>query len=435
MIKAAFLVPHPPLIIPEVGGGRQTGIQKTIEAFEKAANITAAKNPDVIVYITPHGAIYRDFIQISRNASASGDFSPFGASSVSLEASYDQELARELSKICGEEGFPAGIDQETPGALDHGVLIPMYFMKSAGVERPCLRIAVSGLDMERHYHFGQLLMKTLSRLNKTAVIIASGDLSHKLIAEGPYGFDPNGPVFDGKIQEILKTGRYTELLGLDAGMCGQAAECGLRPLTVMAGAVEGLTGRSSLFSYEGPFGVGYGVGGFVEENLYVHIARKSLEAYVESERTLSLGEDIDVPENISGTQAGVFVSLHKNGELRGCIGTTSPSTDSVAQEIIQNAVSAGTSDPRFPPVTTDELEYLDYNVDVLSPAEKIYRLDQLDVHRYGCIVTSGFQRGLLLPNLEGVETVEQQLAICLEKAGIPPKSNYTMERFEVVRYY
>jgi AmmeMemoRadiSam system protein A len=128
------------------------------------------------------------------------------------------------------------------------------------------------------------------------------------------------------------------------------------------------------------------------------------------------------------------VSLKKHGRLRGCIGTISPVEPSVAEEIIRNAVSAGTGDPRFDPVEEDELDSLVYSVDVLGDAENISSMDELDAKRYGVIVTKGYRRGLLLPNLEGVDTPEQQVAIALQKAGIPANDKYSMERFEVVRH-
>ena len=137
---------------------------------------------------------------------------------------------------------------------------------------------------------------------------------------------------------------------------------------------------------------------------------------------------------MTGKQAGVFVSLKKHGSLRGCIGTISPVTQSIAKEILRNAVSSGTEDPRFPPVTKDELDELIYSVDVLGEAESITDKSELDVKRYGVIVTAGRKRGLLLPNLDGVDTIEQQLSIARKKAGIYDNEKVSMERFEVVRH-
>jgi AmmeMemoRadiSam system protein A len=142
----------------------------------------------------------------------------------------------------------------------------------------------------------------------------------------------------------------------------------------------------------------------------------------------------NLPKEMLQAKAGVFVSLKKHGELRGCIGTISHTTDNIAQEIMRNAISAGTGDPRFFPVQEDELDELQYSVDVLMKPEAIDSVDQLDVKRYGVIVRSGYKSGLLLPNLEGVDTVEEQLEIVLQKAGIGRNENYKMERFEVIRH-
>ncbi|WP_300957931.1 AmmeMemoRadiSam system protein A, partial [Faecalibaculum rodentium] len=137
----------------------------------------------------------------------------------------------------------------------------------------------------------------------------------------------------------------------------------------------------------------------------------------------------------SDEAAGVFVSVHKDGQLRGCIGTTEPVTTNVTTEIMQNAVSAVSRDPRFPAVQPWELEDLDINVDVLMPAEVIDSPDQLDVKKYGVIVSKGGKRGLLLPDLEGVDTVEKQLEIAKQKAGLSPQeTGCTLQRFEVVRH-
>lgn len=168
------------------------------------------------------------------------------------------------------------------------------------------------------------------------------------------------------------------------------------------------------------------------EDEYVALARNTLEKYIQT------GEIIKVPEGLpvdmTASKAGVFVSLKMKGNLRGCIGTIMPTTDSIAQEIIQNAISAGTQDPRFYPVQEEELPELVYSVDVLMEAEQIESINQLDVERYGVIVRSGRRTGLLLPALEGVETPEYQVSIALQKAGIRPDEKYSMERFEVIRY-
>lgn len=165
---------------------------------------------------------------------------------------------------------------------------------------------------------------------------------------------------------------------------------------------------------------------------YVALARYSLEHYVRQGSIAALPDDL--PAEMTSRQAGAFVSLHKNGGLRGCIGTIFATAPSVAQEILQNAVSAAVEDPRFPPVAPQELPQLEIKVDVLGRPEDIESEAQLDVKRYGVIVTAGGRRGLLLPDLEGVDTPAQQVAITRRKAGIPPEEPVQLQRFEVVRH-
>ena len=163
----------------------------------------------------------------------------------------------------------------------------------------------------------------------------------------------------------------------------------------------------------------------------VQLARQSIEEYIRK------GKRISPPQNLSpelSSRAGVFVCIKKHGNLRGCIGTFEPCRDTVAEEVIHNAVAAATQDPRFRPVTEDELDAIDYSVDVLSPPEKIQGMSDLDPKKYGVIVVHGMKRGLLLPDLEGVDTVEEQLRIARTKAGIWADEDIEIFRFSVTRY-
>lgn len=165
---------------------------------------------------------------------------------------------------------------------------------------------------------------------------------------------------------------------------------------------------------------------------YVELAKYSVENYVRTRRMAKLYDNI--PEEMLSQQAGVFVTLKKNGNLRGCIGTIGPTKDSIAEEILEIAVTSAVGDLRFEPVRESELEELVYSVDVLSPPEPIESKELLDQNIYGVIVTSGIKRGLLLPNLEGVDSVDEQISIALKKAGIRPDENYNLQRFKVVRH-
>jgi AmmeMemoRadiSam system protein A len=165
---------------------------------------------------------------------------------------------------------------------------------------------------------------------------------------------------------------------------------------------------------------------------HVQLARYSLEHYIKTGKTAEIPADVSA--ELTSNKAGVFVCIKSHGNLRGCIGTIAPVTESIAHEILRNAVSAASEDPRFSPVSENELADLVYTVDVLAPPEPIDSLSLLDVKRYGIIVTSGYKRGLLLPNLDGIDTVDEQLGIAMQKAGIRGDEPVSLERFEVVRY-
>ena len=168
------------------------------------------------------------------------------------------------------------------------------------------------------------------------------------------------------------------------------------------------------------------------EDPYVRLARETVESWVLEKKTPEVPKW--APAEMTGSRAGVFVSIHKDGRLRGCIGTFLPTRENIAREIISNAVSASTRDPRFDAVRPEELDKLEINVDVLSAPEKIRGKEELDVKKYGVIVSSGGKRGLLLPDLDGVDAVDEQVDIARRKGGIREGEPIVLERFEVVRH-
>lgn len=169
-------------------------------------------------------------------------------------------------------------------------------------------------------------------------------------------------------------------------------------------------------------------------DLYVQLARNTIETYIRSRKIYEPAPD-ELAEEMKSGRAGAFVSIHENGDLRGCIGTIAPVQKALYLEIIANAIAASTRDPRFPPITESELQSLEISVDVLGEAEEIQSMEELDVKRYGVIVTKGRRRGLLLPDLPGVDDVETQVAIAKRKAGIwDEDEDVILERFEVIRH-
>jgi len=170
-----------------------------------------------------------------------------------------------------------------------------------------------------------------------------------------------------------------------------------------------------------------------EESAYVRLARETIENYIKYGKIIA--PPLDISKEIINQKAGVFVSIKKFGNLRGCIGTFMPTQENIVQEIIKNAISAVVDDPRFSPVTVSELGDLIISVDVLSPPEEISDISELDPKKYGVIVSSGYKKGLLLPDLEGVDTAEEQVNIAKGKAGIYPDEKVKLYRFEVKRYF
>lgn len=458
----AIMVPHPPLILPQVGRGEEKGIQATVDAYRRACRFVAEAGPDVLAVTTPHSVAYADWFHISPGPGASGSFGQFRAPEVRVDAEYDTALVDELCRLARKEDLPAGTAGEKSAALDHATMIPLYFLKEAYGDAPLppiVRIGLSGLPLTEHYRLGMLLREAAERLGRRVSVVASGDLSHRLTREGPYGFAAEGPDYDARIMDVMGRAAFGELFAFSDALCSRAGECGHRSFTIMAGCFDGqaVTGRA--LSHEGPFGVGYGVCLFTPgdpdtsrrflaaaqageqarlaarragEDACVRLVRLSVETYVTTRRRAAL--PADVPAELTARRAGVFTTLHKNGQLRGCIGTTEPTTDNVALEILQNGVSACSRDPRFPPVTAEELPLLEYSVDVLTPPEEIGSPAQLDVKRYGVIVSCGGRRGLLLPDLDGVDSVAEQVAIARRKGGIGPDEPVRLQRFEVIRH-
>nr|WP_300092890.1 AmmeMemoRadiSam system protein A [Sedimentibacter sp.] len=458
-ITEAFIVPHPPLIIPKIGGGQEIKIKKTVDAYEKIAHRIAEIKPDTIILTTPHSIMYSDYIHISPGKGAKGSFKEFGYDQIGMEVEYDTDFVKQLSLLAEKNNIPAGTLGEKNKNLDHGTMVPLYFVNKYFKDYKLVRISISGLTYSDHYRFGKLISQVSEENSKNVVFIASGDLSHMLKDEGPYGYSEEGPVFDREVTQAMKSGDFFKFMKFDQEFCESAAECGLRSFITMAGALDGKSIKSELLSYEGPFGVGYAVAAYQvtgedtkrhfdevykkaeqsrlenlknEEDSYVRLARKTLESYVSYHKKIKKEDDLD--DELLNKRAGVFVSLKLDGQLRGCIGTIAPTTSCIADEIIQNAISAGLEDPRFYPVSEEELPRIIYSVDVLGEPEAIKSMDELDPKRYGVIVTKGTRRGLLLPNLEGINTPSEQVNIALKKAGISEDDSYSMERFEVVRH-
>ena len=458
-IVAAYMVPHPPMIVPQVGRGSEKQITKTIRAYEAVAAGIAGIRPETIIVTSPHAVLYADYFHISPGEDATGDFGSFRAPEVHFAEKYDTELVKAICALAKEKNFPAGTLGERDRRLDHGTMVPLYFIEQQYTGFRLVRVGLSGLSHAEHYEFGQIIRQAVEQTGRKAVLIASGDLSHKLQEYGPYGFAEEGPEYDRRIMDAAGRAAFGEMLTFEESFLDKAAECGHRSFLIMAGALDGMNVEAKVYTHEDVTGVGYGICSFrptepngerrfleryraeQEEKLrqrrdredpYVRLARETVESWVLDRKTPGVPDwaTAEMKQN----RAGVFVSIHKDGKLRGCIGTFLPTRECIAKEIISNAASASARDPRFDPIGPEELKWLEINVDVLSTPEPIGGKEELDVKRYGVIVSSGSRRGLLLPDLDGVDTVDEQVDIARRKAGIREQDPITLERFEVVRH-
>ena len=441
-ILGAVAVPHPPIILPEIGRGEEQKISATTAAYKEIARRIVELEPETIIITSPHSVMYADYFHVSPGEAATGNMAQFRAGQVALAINYDTDFVRKLSADSMAAGIPAGTLGERNSSLDHGTMIPLYFLQEAGLnfdKVKFLRIGLSGLSNQVHYKFGRMISQAADELGRKIFFVASGDLSHKLPGSH-YGTVAEGAQFDSQVMENLGGADFLKLLTMDNTMCNRAAECGLRSFWIMAGALDKKSVRAEKLSYEGTFGVGYGVVYFnvggedtnrnylyqlvkfkkyaaekrkASEDDFVKLARYSLETFVKTHKPATLPEDL--PVELTNRRAGAFVSLHKDGNLRGCIGTIMATQKNLAEEILQNAISACSRDSRFEPVTVDELDDIEYSVDVLGEPERIFDIKDLNVRRYGVI--------------------EEQIAIAKRKAGIRPDEKLALWRFEVIRHH
>lgn len=461
VVKSAAIVPHPPIILPNIGRGEEKKIEEITKAYETAAERILESEPDTIVIVTPHGEAYADYIQLSSGPQASGDLANFNDAADRFQVQYDEELVREAEKIANQNGVPMGTLGRQMQDLDHGTMIPLYFLRNRNPEIRFVRVSAGGPSDLLHYQAGEILTEAASKLGRKIAVIGSGDLSHCQKAGTHYGFKAGGPQYDKKIMEIMSGAHFDELLAMNEKEADDAMACAQKPFAFMAGTLDRTSSVPEYLGHSAEFGVGYGVTTYTDikddpardfgdqaeaarkkrleereskEDAYVTLARKTINEIVEH-GDLPPEDHTGIPSEMLDNKAGVFVSIHKNGDLRGCIGTTGPVTDSIYEEIRRNAVSAALQDPRFFPIQPWELEDLEINVDVLGTPEPISSEAELDPKKYGVIVSKNGHRGLLLPDLEGVDTIEQQVSIAKQKAGLSPnEKGCSLQRFEVIRH-
>lgn len=396
------LMCHAPIVIPAVAKGEASACLRTTRAMREVAARLVAAQPTRLVLISPHSPRHRRQFAAWRGQHQ-GDLAAFGHPELHIELPDAPEVAAAL-------GLPA----VSPQALDHGAMVPLWFLWEAGWRGPTAILALpwEGTD-------GAATGRALAALPGATAVLASGDMSHRLIPGAPAGYHPKAEQFDRRFVEALRRDDWDA--ALDAPYQEEAAEDVVASSHVAMAAAEA-PNNAEVLCYEGPWGVGYTEAIFADPQppLYA-IARAAASAALE-------GRLYTAPAG-GPPSSGVFVTIEKAGELRGCIGHIEPQHARLFDEIADVAMAV-LHDPRFPPVTRRELPLIDWEVSVMEPPEDTTEAE-LDPARYGVIVESGARRGLLLPAIEGVDTVAEQLQITRRKAGISPHTPVRLQRFTI----
>lgn len=452
LVFAGF-APHPALLIEGVGDELKREARPTDKAYKQLAASLLATKPSTVVVVSPHGPVFADTYTIAGWDTLVGDFTPFG-SPVSMVWSGAKEYIERARKLAEERGLPLAVINSRQLAnhryspnLDHGTMVPLWYLQQAGWQGTIACVRIGGLPPDQCYDIGKILAAAAT--DEDVALIASGDLSHCLSEDGPSPYNPAGAEFDKLIADSLAAGDYEAVLSIPVQLRQRAAECGWRPLVTLLGALSGRKTRSEVLSYQGPYGVGYLIAAFpflagekpegeisrpnhTAVSEHASLAKEAIQTYLTSGKVLELPQ----PPLSLATPAAAFVSLKLAGQLRGCMGTIEPARENLAAEIVANAIAAATKDPRFKPLSREELAEVAISVDVLSPPEPA-EFSDLAPAKFGLIAQWQGRRGLLLPDLAGVDSPEEQLRIVCQKAGIPwdKAEEAQLFIFRVKRFY
>jgi AMMECR1 domain-containing protein/aromatic ring-opening dioxygenase LigB subunit len=438
-IVFAGLMPHAPILVPGVGGPRLADAHATAEAMTTVARHALAAHPDTVVLISPHSPRQSGRFGLWHTPRLRGSLGRFGSPEDCVDLPADHGFAERLETEAGRRGLRIWHIAHEP--LDHGALVPLCYLTAAGWKGPTVILSLNFPGEGELDELGQAIAAAAQALGRRTAVIASGDLSHRLTLDAPAGYDPDARRFDERFMELLRAGRFDALRNIDPELQEAAAEDAVDATRVAAAAAAFSAEGHTVLSYEGPFGVGYGVAILFEPaatpanppGVIAHftdlpaVARRAVASNL-------VGPPAQPPVPPAGEldrPGAVFVTVRTvDGDLRGCRGVTRPVERDIVAETWHSALAAALHDPRFPPVTAGELPRLRFTVTVLGELEPVPSSAGLDPAVYGVLVAaSDGRKAVLLPGIEGVDTVEQQLAIVRQKAGIAPGEGITIQRF------
>ncbi|MDD2762586.1 MAG: AmmeMemoRadiSam system protein A [Opitutaceae bacterium] len=445
-IVFAGLMPHAPILVPGVGGARLAEAGATARAMTAVAAHAIAAHPDTVVLISPHSPRRPGAFGIWHTPRLRGSLADFGSPADRVDLPLDRPFADQLEKEAAHRKLRTW--EITQATLDHGALVPLRYLIAAGWQGPAVILSLNypgegGLD-----GLGEAIAAAAQSLQRRTAIIASGDMSHRLTRSAPGGYHPGARRFDETFIALLRKGTPGDLRRIDPALLELAAEDVVDSTIVALAATGDRTDGHAVLSYEGPFGVGYGVAILFEPEGTGNPAATTKESPAQTVSHLNdlpavarravetgfTGGPKTPPFQAAGElteRHGVFVTVRtETGALRGCIGTLTAKQKGLVGETWHNALAATRDDYRFPPVEAAELPRLRFSVTVLGELEPVTSPEKLNPAVYGVVVTAiDGRKGVLLPAIAGISSVEQQLALARRKAGIAPGEWIGIQRF------
>jgi AmmeMemoRadiSam system protein A len=471
-IVFAGLMPHAPVLVPGVGGDRLADVAATVRAMATAARRAVEMQPEILVLVSPHSPRRPGAFGLWRTSQLRGSLERFGSREDRVDLPLDRDFADELETEAARRGLR--IWHIADKSLDHGAVVPLCYLVAAGWKGPTAILSLNYPGEGGLEDLGQAIAAVAQKQRRRTAIIASGDMSHRLTPAAPSGFHPDGRRFDEALIALLRQGTYREIARIDSDLEESAAEDASDSTRIAVTAAGYRTEGHEVLSYEGPFGVGYGVAVLFEQKsagdsdsalalnrsherervdpetstrsrsrppetltqpgVLAHLADLPVVARRAVEAALGAGPKTP-PFQATGEltgRHGVFVTLHtEKGKLRGCIGSLAPTEKDLVEETWRLAVAAASHDYRFRPVTAAELPGMRFSVTVLGALEPVPSPEELNPAVYGVVVTAADGRkGVLLPDIAGVDSVAEQIAIARDKAGIGSDEPVELQRFK-----
>lgn len=470
-IVGRYILPHTSFLIPFIGGRKREHLARTAHGFDCIGKELTKNSPETVVLIAPHGVTFSNSIYMPDNKKLKGVLQ-FTRLYKPLSYNNDVELVYKIMEAAQRRNVSSGPvapevlrEYKLSKKLSYGTTVPLYLQRKCIDNCSLVSVGISNLSVEDHYAFGQAILEAVRSSEKKVALIASGELSHRLegtIENTPLGISQRGKEFDETIVDAFQKNDPLKVLSINQSLRDSAGECGLDAFHILLGTLDEYEIDCTVHSYEAPFGIGLMTatikpGQHVEksiintykvqarsltaekqkrESLQVKLARKAIDHYLTYKKVM------DVPNSSfcdMGTQkSGVYVSIKREGKWQGCMGTDCPTKNTIAEEIIHNAITSAFNDPRFEPIKKGELEEATIEVIQIGDLEKIDDPERVNPNNYGLVVANKRKNpnkyGLILPGISGIETGAELYRAAMIKAGMGPQDKAICYKFKGTVY-